>query len=60
MSELQLEAEYLKQQVARVMSEARSGLSQQEALQVESRLLVSQVALLQLQVHLLSATPSGN
>ena len=46
MSEIELEREHLKQQVASLLQRARQGMSEAEALQLESRLLESRVLLL--------------
>lgn len=56
MSEVEFELEYLKQQEERLLREGRAALSQAEALQLESRLLVSRALRLQCQLLSRSAT----
>jgi len=60
MSEHESELEYLRQQEERLLREGRQCLSQAEALQLESRLLVSRALRLQSALLLRSATASGN
>lgn len=58
MSELEAEMQYLAQQEERLLREGRQVLSQAEALQLESRLLVSRA--LRLQSRLLSGSVTGS
>jgi hypothetical protein len=58
MSEHEFELEYLKQQEERLLREGRAVLSQAEALQLESRLLVSRALRLLCQQLSHSATES--